>query len=77
MKTFSKSVLNAFAIVVILLIGIIHTNSSVSADAINELLGTKTEKVVEEPATKIITTDNTNISDKKKYVNVWVRFLLN
>ena len=65
MKTFSKSVLNAFAIVVILLIGIIHTNSSVSADAINELLGTKTEKVVEEPATKIITTDNTNISDKK------------
>ncbi len=65
MKTFPKFVLGPFIFVIIFFTGMALTSLPVSADAIKDLLGSSSEKIEESPATKIITTDNTNISDKK------------
>lgn len=65
MNILSRSVFNLFFFVMVLLLGIAQTTSSVKADAITDLLGTKTETAEESPATKVISTDNTNTSDRK------------
>ena len=65
METLSRSVLRPLIFVFILCTVIMQTTSPVRADAINDLLGTTPEKPEESPATKVITTDNTNTSDRK------------
>ncbi len=65
MKILSRSIFTTLLFAVFLLLGVMHTSSPVNADAINDLLGGKPEKTEEGTASKVITTDNTNVSDRK------------
>ena len=49
----------------LLLLAIVVPTSTIHADTINDLLGVVPAKVEEEPSTKVITTDDTRVSDRK------------
>ena len=63
MKMRPKSLLIHFALLLLLAIAIPMT--SVHADTINDLLGVTPAKAEEETSTKVITTDDTKVSDRK------------
>jgi small-conductance mechanosensitive channel len=65
MKTLSNTVSTTFIFAIFILLGVMVTTSPVDADAIADLLGTKPEKAEVEQSTKVITTDNTAVSDRK------------
>ena len=65
MKVIFRSFFGKFFFLFVIFTTLAQTTTPVRADAINDLLGTKTEKTEEAPSTKIITTENTNTSDIK------------